>query len=134
MTSFTEIVTSRYATVLFDFCFIFAFTGIYLVQKKRMLNSFQRYGMILLLIGTLFRIIILTVDYVHLLINDTHFIKRETEGVPDNLKLEVFIKAPEVLFEFPLLAIGLDWLELAILLKSTSEMTPESYLKTHKHL
>ena len=59
---------------------------------------------------------------------------RKNDTFLANFKLEVFIKAPEVLFEFPLFAIGLDWLELAILLKSTSEMTQESYLKTHKRL
>ena len=60
--------------------------------------------------------------------------RKNEDSFLDNFKLEVFIKAPEVLFEFPLFAIGLDWLELAILLKSTSEMTQEGYLKTHKYL
>ena len=46
----------------------------------------------------------------------------------------MFIKAPEVLFEFPLLAIGLDWLELAIILKSKKELSQEAYLKTHNML
>ena len=46
----------------------------------------------------------------------------------------MFIKTPEVLFEFPLLAIGLDWLELALILKSKSALTPETYLATHKRL
>ena len=40
MLTFSEIVISRYATIAFDFAFIFALTGIYLVQKKRMLNYF----------------------------------------------------------------------------------------------
>ena len=55
-------------------------------------------------------------------------------GLPSTLKLEVFIKTPETLFEFPLFAIGLDWLELAIILKSTNELSTEAYLVTHKRL
>ena len=99
-----------------------------------MLNYFQRYGMVLLMVGILLRIVLLTIDYANMLIDGQHFIHSESEGFPDNFKLEVFIKTPEVLFEFPLLAIGLDWLELAIILKSTTELTPESYLRTHKRL
>ena len=71
--TFNEIVTSRHATILFDFCFVFALTGIYLVQKKRLLNYFQRYGMVLLMVGVLFRILLLTVDYFNMLLSDSHF-------------------------------------------------------------
>lgn len=46
----------------------------------------------------------------------------------------VFIKTPEVLFEFPLFAIAMDWLELAVILRSTSAISAETYLKTHKRL
>ena len=132
--TFEEVVTSRYATVLYNFAFMFSLLAIYLVQKRRMLNYFQRYGMVLLMVGILLRIVLLTIDYANMLIEGQHFIHSESEGFPDNIKLEVFIKTPEVLFEFPLLAIGLDWLELAIILKSTTELTPESYLRTHKRL
>ena len=99
-----------------------------------MLNLFQRYGMVLLMIGMLLRICLLTVDYTHMLITNEHFIKKTDEGFPDSFKMEVFIKTPEVLFEFPLFAIGLDWLELAIILNSTGTLTTESYLATHKRL
>ena len=40
MVTFAEIVTSREATMVYVFCFILAFIGIYYVQKKRMLNYF----------------------------------------------------------------------------------------------
>lgn len=46
----------------------------------------------------------------------------------------MFIKAPEVLFEFPLLAIAMDWLELAVILKANKDLSTEAYLKTHKCL
>ena len=86
------------------------------------------------MIGMALRIILLTADYVHMLLVGTHFIRSDREGFPNTFKLEVFIKTPETLFEFPLLAIGLDWLELAIVLKSTSALTSESYLQTHTRL
>ena len=75
MASFAEIATSRYATILYDFSFIFALTGIYLVVKKRYLNSFQKYGLYLLMIGVILRILLLTIDYLHMLLSGTHFIK-----------------------------------------------------------
>lgn len=134
MSTFAEIVTSRYATIFFAFAFIFAYAGIYMAQKRRSLNYFQRFGVVLLLIGMIIRILLLMVDYVHMLITNTHFIRKHSEGYPDIIKLEVFIKTPEVLFEFPLFAIGLDWLELAILLKSTGALSTDSYLRTHKRL
>ena len=40
MVTFAEVVTSREATILYDLGFIFAFTAVYLVQKKRLLNNF----------------------------------------------------------------------------------------------
>lgn len=132
--SFADVATSRYATVLFAFLFIFAFIGLYNVQKQRYLNSLQRYGMMLLMVGMQLRIVLLLIDYTNLLVNGHHFIMKEQNGFPESYKLEVFIKTPEVLFEFPLFAISLDWLELAVLLKSTDTMSTDTYLKTHRSL
>lgn len=84
--------------------------------------------------GILLRIILLTFDYFHMLAAGKHFINTQYEEFTRKVKLEVFIKAPETLFEFPLFAISLDWLELAIVLKSTNNITTESYLKTHRKL
>lgn len=78
--------------------------------------------------GLVLRILLLTIDYTHMLLAGTHFIKSRHQGFPNEFKLEVFIKTPETLFEFPLFAIGLDWLELAIILKSTNELSAEAYL------
>ena len=134
MNTFAWIATSREATILYDLCFIFALMGLYLVQKKRLLNYFQRYGLYLLFMGLVLRIVCLSLDYAHMLITNTHFIQQTEDVVPHTFKLDFFIKQPEVLFEFPLFAIGLDWLELALILGSTSELTSEAYLKTHKRL
>lgn len=134
MVNFAEIFTSREACMIYIFGFIFSFVGIYYVQKRRMLNYFQRHGMCLLIFGIFIRIITLTIDYLNMVVTGRHFIQRYATTVPSSLKIMMFIKTPEVLFEFPLFAISMDWLELAVILKTTSALSVEAYLKTHKSL
>lgn len=54
-----EVLTSSAASILYAFAFIFAFASIYIFQKKRRLNYFQRFSMILLMLGMLLRIVLL---------------------------------------------------------------------------
>ena len=69
MVTIAEVFTSREATIFYVFSFTFAFFGIYFVQRKRMLNFFQRYGICLLMVGMILRIVSLTFDYTHMIIS-----------------------------------------------------------------
>lgn len=128
--------------LVYDFLFLITFVVIFAVSRKRELNFFQRNSLILLVLGVLFRIILLTADLIHVSKTGDHFLAKHSQNVSNSqqsnsvvqFNLEVFIKAPEILFEFPLLAIGLDWLELALILRSKNEFSPEQYLQTNRFL
>ena len=140
-TGWDAILKDAKVILAYDILFLLTFCLIFAVSRKRELNFFQRNSLILLVLGVIFRIVLLTADLIHVSKTGNHFLAKSQEITNDQqsnsslqFNLEVFIKAPEILFEFPLLAIGLDWLELALILRSKNEFSPEQYLRTNKIL
>ena len=103
--------------------FIGCFIVIIQTARDRKLNSFQKVGMLLLLFGCMLRVVLISVDLLNILLTGEHFIEFKSFH-QSSFILGIFISAPEIFFTFPLFAIGLDFLEISILLSSKQEVTP----------
>ena len=116
--------------VLFlDFLFMWTFLGLLLISRKRELNFFQRSSLCLLAMGVILRVLLLSLDFIHLSNSGGKPIIEHEEGdhIAHDFIIAFFIRMPNIFFAVPLFAISMDWVELCVLLRSSQEWTDVKY-------
>ena len=115
---------------------MWTFLGLLLISRKRELNFFQQSSLCLLAMGVILRVLLLSLDFIHLSNSGGKAIldHNESDHVEQDFMIAFFIRMPNIFFAVPLFAISMDWVELCVLLRSTQEWTDLRYEKMSEKL